>query len=53
MSEITTNVGLVVDLVTNTAGDVITMITSQPLLLIPIALGFVATGVAFIKKLKK
>jgi len=51
MAALITSIGGVSTFVIDLVGDVATVITAQPLLLIPFAVGLIATGVGLFKRL--
>lgn len=50
MAAILTSVGAVVTAVTGYLGDIVGAVVAQPLLLIPVSIGLLGSGVALVKK---
>lgn len=52
MAALLTDFGLVVDTIITMAGSVIGLVVGAPLLLIPIAIGFLGAGIGLVKTFK-
>lgn len=53
MTTLLADFGLVVDSIVTMAGKVITLIVDTPLLLIPVAIGFLGAGIGLVKTFKR